>query len=170
MAAALTMTVEPGAFVRWMGKAKPGQKLVYARGKVAPHQNETFRVARDAAEEGRLRLHCVRNGDVFDWLAVRLADLPPLGRDAPPVRDSMDPDSPLGRLLVALRRAIRMGAPCPTNGELARISGLRNAQAVRYQLSLALAANLISFEDKGPRRRRIARMPGVRGRTAEGDI
>ncbi|WP_447727255.1 hypothetical protein [Sphingomonas koreensis] len=89
-----------------------------------------------------------------NYIAIRCAiDIaaPPIERHAAPVQE----DELADRVLRRLRRAANLGLVCPTNAELARDCGLKDADAASYRLRKLIGNKLIRVDDQGPNARRI---------------
>ena len=141
-------SLTPEAVERWATSARPGDRVVYARG---PRLVRTAGVEAMSklSDDGEVILNWRRKSPgVGEWLATRRAEperVEPrhrlLNQHAPePERDE------LTRTLVVLKRLALGGRPCPTNREIAKLADLNSADQAAYQLRKAISAKLIRVD------------------------
>lgn len=167
----LAFAVELEALEAWLDAARPGDTFEYAHGRCAPQTAPAFRRAGELGRGGAVQLSQRREGQTFHYLATRLApvqDAP--GEAVPPARSASLPETPEERVLLQLRRAANLGMVCPTNAELARACGLKDAAAASYRVRQLVRWGWIRVEDNGPNARRIVTICQTGKRTVEGRL
>ncbi len=132
----------------WLATAKPGERLIYAKGPRLLRTAGVEAISR-AGDEQRVRLNFTRGIDgVGHYLATMLP--PAMRADAPRTAAIPRPEEPERdeeqRVLAVLRRHANMGKPCPTNVEIARQAQLKNADRAAYLLRLLISAQHIRVE------------------------
>ncbi|WP_294195882.1 hypothetical protein [uncultured Sphingomonas sp.] len=165
---ALAGGVTIAAFEAWLDGADVGATLIVAWGGVPPRKLPIWDAAAAADRDGLVRLHHKRrDGGGWNYVAVR-AD-PPIvvGRKAPP-RSAIDDEDPTEIVFRALKRAANFGQPCPTNADLARAAGLRDAVAASYRVRLLRQAKRIVIDEQGPGQPRIVTIVGTGKSTKRG--
>lgn len=153
------MTMDREQLHQWVARAQPGEDVVYSTG-VRPGDG-IGAAARALHESGVVALRSKRFGAGFRFIAVRLADLRPARRSAgfAPrgrfVAASDDAKRTTQMVLRVLTRAARRGDPCPTNAEIARIVGLKDAVAASYRMRRLVKAGAIVVDAPSPIERRV---------------
>lgn len=141
----------------WAASAEVGGELPYAWGWSPPRERAAWSRARELSDEGEVRLHSRRLPDgQTQWYMVKRA--PRLG-EQPVAVVEQGPETEEAAVLRILRRAVRLGMPCPTNAEIGRQIDLTATQAA-YRVRLLRADRLILLEERGPGERRICTISG----------
>jgi hypothetical protein len=143
----------------WVAVADPGQRLVYAWGRVPPRERAAWARARELSSEGEVRLHDRLRGDGDrEWFMVK-RELP-AGAPAP-VSNRTDPapETEEEAVLRILRRHVRLKLACPTNAEIGRQVGLTATQ-VAYRVRVLREWKAIHLDDRGPGWRRMLTIDG----------
>lgn len=153
----------PDQLSSWAAKAKPGEDVVYSTG-VRPG-DKIGAAVRALHDAGVVALTSKRvaadQGGGFRFIAQRLADPRPsqrLRRPAPQGRFAAASDDAKRTLRMVLRqlvRAAKRGEPCPTNAELARAVGLKDAVAASYRMRRLVKDGAIVVEEPSPLERRV---------------
>lgn len=150
--------MKPEQLTSWAERALPGEDVVYSSGaRPGDRIGAAVRALHDAGVvtmtskrvDGRLRFIAQR---LPEARARRMGKPAPQGRFAPAAGDAKATTRMVFQLL---RRAARCGAPCPTNAELARIVGLKDAVAASYRVRRLVKDGVIRVEEPGPLERRV---------------
>lgn len=131
----------------WFAHARAGQRTIYVRG-VADGSHDVVKLVRDWSRTGEATCSQGRDRDTGELLyyVTRCRPAQRDGARASGARAAIDEtwrETADGRIYLALRRAANMGLPCPTNAELAKLGGLRDADAARYVIRKLQAAAMI---------------------------
>lgn len=166
-AAPLATFADEAALAAWIDAAAPEDCAIYATGPALPQQHPTVRMVQTLTDRGVLRVHVKRrvDGRGFDFLAFK--------RAAEPVRSAPPPargEAKQARVLTLLTQRAAAGGVMPSNGELARACGLKNADAARYQLEKLTARGEIRIEDFGPNERRCVTIVATGQTTKRGRL
>lgn len=166
----------------WARGAADGERLIYMRGLAPARGTATFLLIQDYAAGG-LVAH-LPQAVVTDaatgaretlWSVARKRG----GGEAAPARSTTlagcavpdaEREERMDAILRALRRAANMGMVAPTNGELAKSLGLKDADAARYLVNRLVAAGAIKVADQGPRARRIVTIVATGRETKAGAL
>lgn len=132
----------PTEVAAWLARARPGARLIYGRG---GHmiQGATQQLLRRAAEAGGVFLFQPRSADGqgFDFLCVKRSSGPALA-PSPKARPSAG-DLAQRTIYRRLKRAAAGDERCPTDAQLAALTGLRVPQ-VKWRLALLVQAGKIA--------------------------
>lgn len=166
----LCMALSVEAFDAWFDGAQPGEGIVYAIGTALDQRHPVAARTRALIARGMLRTFLDRRGDGrFDYCAERLArrarDAAPAGAEAPEAVPST-PAGDAGRVLALLAAHAEAGAPCPTNGSIARALDLKDSEAARYLVAQLASAGHIRIENRGPRVTRVLTIAATGARTS----
>lgn len=163
------MSVDAEALDQWAATAVPGEKTIYATGPELPRGAPAVLLARALADIGLVTLTTQAIEGGRNYLAIRCAIDPnkpePARHLAPATEDLL-----AAKVLQRLRRAANLEQVCPTNAELARDCGLRDADAASYRIRKLIAASCIRVEDQGPNARRIVTIVGTGKSTVPGSL
>ncbi len=155
-------------FEQWLDNAEAGDRFVIAEGFSTPRAEPLWTLARNLCDDGVIRVHHKR-GDQSGWwlyIAVRSA-LVPAGQESARVIRVEDESDPADKVLRQLRRAANFGRPCPSNAELAKACGLRDAGQASYQMRRLVQANAIRVVGQGVGQARVVVITGSGRRTAQ---
>ena len=166
---ARTIPIAADALESWADNAEPGQRITYASGPAELPEHPTFVLAGSLRRQGAVITHIKRrdDGGGFDFLAVRRA------RDvAEQVRNTatVDDDDLDQIVLRELRRCASLQWACPTNAELARRCGLKDALQASYRMRKLIEAGHILVEGRGPMQRRIVTIVATGKQTVPGAL
>ena len=120
----------------WFDAARAGESAIYARGPALNPKHPVPMLVRDWIATGEA-LATQKRDPVTRELQYYVRRCRPKPMVDAPRRVAIDEamrDTPEGKIFLALVRAANVGAPCPSNGELAQVAGLRDADAARYVL------------------------------------
>ncbi len=162
------LAVEAEQLDQWVSTALPGDRCIYATGPELPREAPAVSLARTMANVGLVTLTTQAVAGGRNFIAIRCA-IDPNRPDAPrhaPVRE----DDLAEKVLARLRRAANLGHVCPTNAELARDCGLKDADAASYRIRKLIAARKIRVEDHGPNTRRVVTIVSTGRRTIPGAL
>jgi hypothetical protein len=169
-----TAAVANGAYARsvaefeqWLDTAQPNDRFVLAEGETSPRAAPIWSFARASCDDGTVRLHHVQ-GDRPGWwqyIAVRRG-LIEVGEPARVLRVEDDTD-PAEKVLRVLRRAANFSRPCPSNAELAKACGLKDAGQASYQVRRLVQAGAIRVVSQGVGQARVIVIAGSGRRTAQ---
>ena len=155
----------------WFDRARGGDRHVYARGPALNPRHEVSLLVRDWIATGEATPVQARDPASRElmYFVVRCRPQP---ADGAARRVQVDEDwreTAEGRMFLALVRAANMGQRCPSNAELARASGLRDADAARYVLyeKLQKAGRVEILPNAGARGGRVIRIVETGRVTAE---
>jgi len=155
----------------WAMNAVPGDICIYGRATMLPPGHAGARRVRELAAEGLASMLAqVRQPDGrFAYRALRLRGVAPdLGEQtltlrrqggsslsAEGERGDDEAASEMRLVMVVLRGAARAGRPCPSNAEIARRCGLKDADRARYRIRQLRDAALIRVETVAAEPRRV---------------
>lgn len=156
--------MKPEQLSRWAARARPGDDVVYSTG-VRP-SDAIGAAVRQLHASGVVTLTSKRisadQGGGFRFIAQRLPDPRPSQLQArkPVLRGrfiaASDGAKATTRMVFQLlRRAAHRCEPCPTNAELARMVGLKDAVAASYRVRRLVRDGLIQVEEPSPLERRV---------------
>ncbi|CAN5337825.1 hypothetical protein BH10PSE12_BH10PSE12_02970 [soil metagenome] len=165
----LSWGIALGDFEAWLVAADAGQEIVYAGGPAMPHGMAVVAAVTEATKAGDVRAHTRRVEGRIEYFAVRRRPevMARTGRGA---RDAIAAHSVAGQIFAHLIAAAAAERPCPTNPELARTLGLKDAEAARYGFNQLVAGGRIMVANNGPRMRRIVTIVASGQTTARGKI
>lgn len=148
--APLATFADQAALAAWIEAARPEDSAIYATGPALPHRHPVVQMVQTLTDRGVLRAHLKarHDGRGFDFLVYKRA------AQAVPAKAASRGEAKMARVLQALTRVVAAEGLMPSNAELARQCGLKNADAARYQLNKLEAAGAIRIEDFGPNERR----------------
>jgi len=146
---------------RWVRRAQVGERIIYARERL---EKAVATEARTLMEAGAVQLNGRKGDDGYEYIMARREGSATV--DQAPVSLAEDADDALARVMKVLRRAANFGRICPSNIELARACGLKDADAAAYLIRKAVSFNLIRVEDRRPKRR-IVQIVATGRRTLE---
>lgn len=159
--------IDVPAFDRWVAGARPGQRMLYARGEHIPRHEPAWAHARELSDDKVITLTSGRdpeNKRIHCYYAVRIAAPIAQAVTAPAVE--VNEADPTALVLRAIRRAANLGLPCPSNASLATSCGLKDAAAASYRIRCLVQSGDLRVEDQGPGKPRIATIVGTGKRTA----
>ncbi len=152
--------LSPDQMQSWVDRARPGEDAVYATGERPPADVAALAVALYDARLVTMTSKTVAGTRRF--ILQRLPDLRPSQVRAQARRNpgqfakSADDGRRTARIVLRmLTRAADQGLACPTNAELARRAGLRDAAAASYRVRRLVAAGQIIVEEPSPLERRV---------------
>ena len=167
----------PDSAIRsWAAEAAPGSSIVYARGAALP-SGAGVDLVRALAQAGTVAPVRRRAPHGFDFIAQRTRS--PFALKAAVARLARGPvrrnrkastKTECRALYRLIKKAAAEGRPCPTNAELARAVGLKDADAARFRLRRLVAEGLITFTDHGPNERRVATITETGRSTPRGEL
>lgn len=141
-------------FELWLTSAKPGDVFEYAVGPSLDARHETAALAAELARTGEVVTHIRRDGAgkplIHIAKRIRRMEIQALPRRIR--RDEEWEASDAGRVFLALVRHANMGLRCPTNGKLAEVTGLRDAEAARYVFNGLVKDGRIAVRSEGQSR------------------
>lgn len=151
-------------FSDWVQRARPGDMMVYARGVVPPRTAAVWMAARDLADLGGFILFTQKVDGETHWIIRRTAaaTLTPEQRAqmrAPAVARTGDGEPVQDAMLRLIRRAVNLGMPAPTNGELGK-AGEVSRDCARYHLNQMAARGVVRIIACG-RSSRQFEVPGL---------
>ncbi len=132
----------------WFEGAQPGASAIYATGPCLDPAAEVAAMVRGWVADGAaISLQERRDGRLTYRVRRVCAQAGAAGksalRSASVAGGELD-ETPEGKLLAHLARLANLGLPCPTNAELARATGLRDADAAKYRFRQLQARRLIT--------------------------
>ena len=141
-----TLYADAAAVKGWAARNPPGAWLIYATGPALDPRHPTVALVKDMISTGEAIPAQGRGaGGLLQYRICRAR--PQLLAEGGQVRGTsrlrLDPEfaeTPAGRILQLLSRPANLGLPTPSNRELAEQTGLRDAEAARYQLGLLVKA------------------------------
>ncbi len=166
--ARVPLAAEVDELDHWVSIALPGERCIYATGPELPRGAPAVSRARILAESGLVTLTTQAIVGGRNFIAVRCAidpNKPVVDRHVPPQEDAL-----AEKVLARLRRAANFSQLCPTNAELARDCGLKDADAASYRIKKLIRERKIRVEDQGPNRRRIVTIVATGRRTVPGAL
>ncbi|MBA4092277.1 MAG: hypothetical protein C0494_17030 [Sphingobium sp.] len=160
--------MKPDQLDNWAARALPGEDAVYSVG--ARPGDKIGAAARELQAAGLVTMTSKRMDGRLRHIVQRLADprpsrkvyAAPRGRFAPASDDAKRATRAVLRLLV---RAAKRGEPCPTNAELARAVGLKDAVAASYRMRRLVKDGAIVVEEPSPLERRVVTIVASGART-----
>lgn len=154
----LGYAIDVSSFADWLATARDRDAIIYARGMVLPRGSATIFAVREAVAGGLIITHEQLAADGSrerSFIAVRTAQAPWASAATANVPGTPPVDEPMEAVWRHIKRAAMGGQPGPTNDELARHCGLKDADAARYQLAKLVSAGRVAVDSFGPRQRRI---------------
>lgn len=154
------------ALAAWIEAAAPEDSAIYATGPALPHGHPVVQMVQTLTDRGVLRTHLKARADGrgFDFLAFKRAAEKPRGCAL------KRGEVKIGRVLELLTQRAERGGVMPSNAELARACGLKNADAARYQLNKLEDRGAIRIEDFGPNERRAVTIVATGQTTKRGRL
>lgn len=143
--------------IAWVDRARPGDDVVYATGERPPAEVAAFALQLYDARLVTMTSRPAAGGRrfIFQRLpALRPSQLRAQARNSRG-RDAHDGRKTAKAVLRILSQAATAGLPCPTNAELAKRVGLRDAAAASYRVRRLVADGKITVEQPSPVERRI---------------
>lgn len=167
--------LKPEQLISWAQRARPGEDVAYFTG---DRPSEALRsVVRDLSAQGLVVPTTKRAGAGFRFIAQRLeaprpSQLRARARVNPgQFRQSSDHAKRVGgAVLRLLSRAANRGQACPTNAELARALGLKDAVAASYRVRCLVRAGKIRVEEPSPTERRVVTIVATGKSTVRGAL
>ncbi len=149
----LTWTADPAEITAWVERAAPGDRFTYAQGDALPVGHGAAIVARRLHEEGLVGLSLQRQHGRLSYILRRVRQRMDARPEAAPLRLSGHD----ARMYRVLSDCAERGDPCPDNGALMRLTGLRSPSQASYQIHRLIQHGKIarSFTDEGVRVIRI---------------
>lgn len=145
-------------FETWLARRGGSPDIIYAQGYSLPRGHIAVLLADQAQAAGLVDLvtrvamsasTAAATDRWFHFIAQRRSRAGAGGAADGATSDAAD------RVFAHIKRLALVGAPGPTNDEIARATGLKDADAARYQLGKLVSAGRVEIEDNGPRQRRI---------------
>jgi hypothetical protein len=171
----LQMMMKPDQFDNWVKAARPGDDVVYATG--ARPAEGIGAYVRSLHEKGLVTMTAKRGDDGFRFIAQRLSDPRPSqvrarkpvnrGRFALAANDGKMTTRAVLRLLA---QAASKGLPCPTNAELAKRIGLKDAVAASYRVRRLVQSGAIVVEEPSPSERRVVTIVATGAQTRRAQL
>jgi hypothetical protein len=129
------------ALAAWFDRARAGERQLYARGPALDPRHEVPLMVRDWHTTGEATLVQGRDPATRElmYYVVRCRPQPAEPSARRVAVDDEWRETPEGRIFLTLVRAANMGQPCPSNADLAKVAGLRDADQARYVLYEKLA-------------------------------
>lgn len=137
---------------RWLDRSKPGETIVYGRGRSpSALKSDGVKAMQEAFDEGRVTFKSQRHGDCdHSFIAERKAEA---SRPAPSARLTKrfaDEDGDeIALLMASLRRRANRGLRMGTNRELAEEIGATGPDRIAYLLRKLISAGRIEVESFG---------------------
>ncbi len=156
----------------WFAGARAGERHLYARGPSLNPKHEVPTLVRDWIAMGEVSPVQGRDQATRELLyfvvRCRRQALGDEGARRIAVNDEWR-ETAEGKMFLALVRAANMGAPCPSNAQLAQAAGLRDADAARYVLyeKLAKVGRVEILPNAGTRGGRVVKILETGRVTAE---
>lgn len=147
----------------WFARARAGERHVYARGPGLDGRHEVPMLVRDWIATGEATASQGRDPATRDCIYFVTRCRPQPADDGARRRVSVDDEwreTAEGKVYLALVRAANFGMECPTNGDLAKAAGLRDADAARYVLyeKLVKGGHVEILPTAGTRGQRVVRI------------
>jgi hypothetical protein len=165
-----TLYVPRAELEAWFDRAKAGETRVYARGPSLNPRHEVPMLVRDWYATGEATL-CQSRDQATREVLYHVRRIRPQPADGAARRVKVDDawrETAEGRIFLTLVRAANMGIPCPSNADLARAGGLRDADAGRYVLyKLRDAGRVEILPNAGARGGRVVKIVETGRVTAE---
>ena len=146
----------------WFARAAERAKTAYARGPGLDGRNEIAVLTREWSTSGEAELFKTRDPATGELLHCLRRLRPMTKADARELRrvavDDEFRESAEGKIFLTLVRSANLGRACPSNAELAKVAGLRNADAARYVLHeklVKLGRIEVRHEGAGNAQRRV---------------
>lgn len=167
--------LKPEQLISWAQRARPGEDVAYFTG---DRPSEALRLtARDLHAQGLVAVTTKRAGAGFRYIAQRLEAPRPSQLRA---RARFNPGQFTRRadggkcttraVLRLLTRAAIRGDACPTNAELARALGLKDAVAASYRVRRLVREGKIRVEEPSPTERRVVTIVATGKSTVRGAL
>ncbi|CAD7335349.1 winged helix-turn-helix domain-containing protein [Sphingomonadales bacterium 58] len=150
--------MKPDDFAAWVKRAAPGEDVVYSVGvRPAKAIGEAVRALHD---QGLVSLTSKRTDSGLRFIAQRRPDPRPAQERKPVPRGRFTLGASDGKMttravLRILSQAAGRDLPCPTNAELAKRVGLKDAVAASYRMRRLVADGKITVEEPSPTERRV---------------
>lgn len=147
----------------WFDSARAGERRIYARGPSLNPQHDVPQLVREWISTGEATALQGRDPATRECIYFVTRCRPQPAEDGARRRVSVDDEwreTPEGKIYLALVRAANFGLECPTNGDLARVAGLRDADAARYVLyeKLVKTRRIEIMSTAGTRGQRVVRI------------
>lgn len=156
---------------QWFDRAAAGERRLYARGPALNPKHDVAALVRDWIACGEATVVQARDPATREllYLVVRCRPQPAEPAERRVTVDDAWRETAEGRIFLTLVRAANLGVPCPSNAELARAAGLRDADAARYVLydKLAKTGRVEILPTAGTRGGRVIKITETGRRTAE---
>jgi hypothetical protein len=163
-------SMKPEQLHSWATRARPGDDVVYATG--ARPGDVISAAVRALHASGVVTMTSKRIPGGFRFIAQRLPDPRPsqlrmrkAGNRGHFTRRCDGAKRSTRIVLRLLKRAAARGEPCPTNAELARAAGLKDALAASYRIRRLVKDGLIQVEGPDPTERRVVTIVATGQRT-----
>jgi hypothetical protein len=131
----------------WAATAQAGDTFVYARERHLSRGSQGAAAVRALAAAGAAT-HYQRSvgSGISEYVVYRLKPKrASIGRDPRPIA-AQSTDGDMARMMRVLRRLAQAGQECPVNRELAKLSGVGNADRASYVLKKLVASGDITLE------------------------
>ena len=168
-----TLYVPTGELEDWFDTARAGSRHLYARGPSLDPRHDVVRLVNDWRATGEVTMVQGREAGTRQTLYFvdRCRPQPADGAPRRVVVDDAWRETPEGKIFLLLVRCANLGAPCPSNGQLAAAAGLRDADAGRYVLyKLRDMGRVEILPTAGPRGGRVVRIVETGRVTAEARV
>lgn len=150
------------AMAEWFAAAAPGAAMKYASGPGLDYREGAAQLAGEWGRAGKVHPYQTRppagsdgrSPGVTDYWVRRLARAGEPVAAAAPQPQSLDAESPEGRVYALLRRCANLAQPCPSHEDIAERLNLRNRAEAAYRTQLLIDRGLIRVDwpaRSGPR-------------------
>lgn len=138
----------------WFESAHPGAKTIYARGPALDPRNESNALVRDWIDTGEVLPFQVRDPQTRELTyCIKRVRATAHAEERQRVQvDEAWRETAEGKIFLTLTRAANLGAPCPSNADLAAVAGLRNGDAARYLVYQLVEGGRIEIRHDGAAR------------------
>lgn len=143
-----TLYADPAQLEAWFGKAKPGARAIYAQGASIDPRHPVALLVQGWIDREEVIPLKERVAGVLHYLVQRRAAGSREGAGKM-VRETEFDETPKGAIMRVVRRCTNLGLPFPALSELARLTGLRDAEAARYQFNLLKAEGRLEVRQVG---------------------
>lgn len=168
MAGGAQPMMKPDQLDNWAARALPGENVVYSTG--ARPGDAIGAAVRQLHAAGLVTMTSKRLDGRLRHIVQRLPAprASQLGKPVARGRFTVacdDAKQTTRAVLQVLRRAAKRGESCPTNAELARIVGLKDAAAASYRMRRLVKEGAIVVEEPSPLERRVVTITATGART-----